>query len=201
MKKITLSLVAALAIGLTANAQTPDVKIGAKAGVNFANINGSDANGDTRTAFHIGAVAEIFINEKFSIQPELLYSAQGMKFDDIDEYYNDNTFITTSNTYTTKLDYITIPVMAKYYIFQGLNVQAGPQFAFNVAAKSAGEDMKDVIKTFDFGLNFGLGYELPLGLFVDARYNLGLSNVTKKIEGETLKAKNGVFQLSVGYKF
>ncbi|WP_408582810.1 outer membrane beta-barrel protein, partial [Myroides odoratimimus] len=75
MRKITLSLIAALAIGFSANAQTPDVKIGAKAGLNVSNLTNSDAS--SRTSIHVGAVAEIFINEKFSIQPEILYSELG----------------------------------------------------------------------------------------------------------------------------
>ncbi|WP_408583014.1 outer membrane beta-barrel protein, partial [Myroides odoratimimus] len=53
-------------------------------------------------------------------------------------------------------------------------------------------------KSFDFGVNFGAGYELPMGVFFDARYNVGLSKVNK--EGSEA-SKNGVFQLSVGYKF
>lgn len=201
MRKITLSLVAALAIGFSANAQTPDVKIGAKGGLNIANLNGSDTDGNSRAAFHIGAVAEIFVNEKFSIQPELLYSSQGLKYDVYDINIEGSTYSTSKSSESTKLDYITIPVMAKYYIVKGLNIQAGPQFAFNVNAKDAGEDIKDNVKSFDFGVNFGAGYELPIGLFFDARYNVGLTNVAKKFEGVQPKAKNGVFQLSVGYKF
>jgi len=191
MKKITLSLIAALAIGFTANAQTPDVKLGAKAGLNISNLTNSDAS--SRTSMHIGAVAEIFINEKFSIQPELLYSAQGAK-GDVMSISENGGYIKKE---TLKLDYITVPVMAKYYITEGLNLQAGPQFAFNVNAKLLGEDIKDDIKSFDFGVNFGAGYELPMGVFFDARYNVGLSKVGK----EGGDAKNGVFQVSVGYKF
>ncbi|EPH13086.1 PorT family protein [Myroides odoratimimus] len=191
MRKITLSLVAALAIGFSANAQTPDVKIGAKAGLNVSNLTNSDAS--SRTSMHVGAVVEIFVNEKFSIQPELLYSALGAKADALS--FDEGGFNFSKET--LKLDYITIPVMAKYYIVNGLNVQAGPQFAFNVNSKLASVDVKDDIKSFDFGVNFGAGYELPLGVFFDARYNVGLTKVGKN-GGD---AKNGVFQLSVGYKF
>ncbi|WP_010255134.1 porin family protein [Myroides injenensis] len=193
MKKITLSIVAALAFGFAANAQTPDVKFGAKAGLNIANLTGSDASTSSITSFHVGAVAEIFINEKFSVQPELLYSAQGAesKFD----------FGFGSKKLKMKLDYINIPIMAKYYVWEGLNIQAGPQLGFNVKGKIEGEDIKDNVKGFDFGLNFGAGYELPVGVFFDARYNVGLTNTFKKVEGEEIKAKNGVFQISVGYKF
>lgn len=138
----------------------------------------------SKAGFHVGALAEIFINEKFSVQPEILYSSQGVKGKGSDSSKNN-------------LDYINVPIMAKYYVIDGLSLQAGPQIGFNVKAKSAGEDIKDLINTVDFGLNFGAGYEIAMGIFVDARYNLGLSKVAKEIKS----SKNGVFQLSVGYKF
>ncbi|WP_026038885.1 porin family protein [Myroides injenensis] len=215
MKKITLSLVAALAFGFAANAQTPDIKFGAKGGLNVSNITDADYT-SSRTSFHIGVVAEIFINEKFSIQPEILYSAQGFKIDRSFSFIGENTKIDM----TSKMDYINIPIMAKYYVWQGLNIQLGPQFGFLTSAKNKindftvdgrniedyinenmPKDFKDQMKTFDFGLNVGAGYELPIGVFFDARYNIGLTNVAKKEEGEKVKGKNGVFQLSVGYKF
>lgn len=43
MKKIILSALALTAFTFTANAQTPDLKLGAKAGVNFANLNGGES--------------------------------------------------------------------------------------------------------------------------------------------------------------
>lgn len=200
MKKIILSTMAVAAFSITAHAQTPDLKLGAKAGVNFANL--SNSNGDMKTAFHVGVLAEVFINEKFSVQPELLYSSQGTSLKE--------EFLGGSIDVKTNLDYINIPIMAKYYLMDGLSVQAGPQVGFLVKAegKSGGEtqDIKDSFQSVDFGINLGAGYELPMGVFFDARYNLGLSKVNKKIEDEDFgiqpkDIKNGVIQISVGYKF
>lgn len=196
MKKTILTIMALGAFSFAAQAQTPDLKLGAKAGVNFANL--TDA--DMITSFHVGAVAEIFINDKFSVQPELLYSAQGASNKEQGIEFERN------------LDYINIPIMAKYYLMDGLSVQAGPQVGFLVKAESkisgGGEsitvDSKDNFQSVDFGLNLGAGYELPMGVFFDARYNLGLSKVNKKSEGEMIETKdikNGVMQVSVGYKF
>lgn len=187
MKKITLSLLAAMAFGFTANAQTPDVKIGVKAGLNFTTLTGGGTS--TLTGLNVGGVAEIFINEKFSVQPEILYSSQGAEY----------TFL--NKDIKAELIYINVPVMAKYYVHKGLNVQAGPQFGFNVKSELDGKDIKDMTKGFDFGLNLGLGYELPVGVFFDARYNFGLTEVFKSQAGVKSDAKNGVFQISVGYKF
>ncbi|MDR0230219.1 MAG: PorT family protein [Flavobacteriaceae bacterium] len=202
MKKIVLSVLAIGAFAFTANAQTPDIKLGAKAGVNFSNLSNFD-DSKMKTGFHVGALAEIFINEKFAIQPELLYSTQGVKGKSgsgISGLFGQKVDA------TLKLDYINIPIMAKYYVMDGLSVHAGPQVGFLVKGemelKSGGDkatkDIKDQCNSVDFGLNFGAGYELPMGVFFDARYNLGL---TKVLKDSNESVKNGVFQLSVGYKF
>ena len=87
MKK--LLLFAAVAVFGLSNVNAQEVKFGAKAGVNFATITGDETSGvDSRTAFHIGGVAEIVISEKFSFQPELLYSGQGAKESYSEEGYS-----------------------------------------------------------------------------------------------------------------
>lgn len=208
MKKIIFTVLAAAAFSTVASAQTPDVKIGAKAGVNFSNFSKID-NMDTKmkTSFHLGAVAEIFINEKFSVQPEVLYSSQGSKIE--------SNFLGVKFNGDSQLDYIQIPIMAKYYIAEGFNVQAGPQVGFLVKAESSlgtnllsgtgTTDIKDQMNSVDFGINLGLGYELPMGVFFDARYNLGLTKLEKdrQVAGVAVAKdyKNRVIQVSVGYKF
>ena len=188
MKKVLLSIVM-VALGFTASAQA---SFGAKAGVNLATINSVL---DARTSFHIGGVAEFAISEKFSFQPELLYSAQGAKVEE-DGY-----------KVTLKMDYLNIPLMAKYYVTEGLSFEVGPQVGFLLSAKVKEEydgdsetvDIKDSMNSVDFGLNFGLGYKLESGLNFGAKYNLGLSEINEKNEGD--KETNGVFQISIGFFF
>ncbi len=212
MKKITLNIVALIAFAINANAQTPDSKFGIKGGLNFSNIT-NDSDAKTRTSIHIGAIGEFFINEKFSIQPEIIYSAQGAKVNNF-QVYVDN-FGAVNADAVMKNDYINIPVMAKYYFSEGFNFQVGPQIGFLASSKmkvtalgqSTTVNMKEIITSTDFGLNFGVGYQLPEGLFFDARYNLGLTKINKdgSINGQEFKfdssSENRVFQLSVGYKF
>lgn len=87
------------------------MRLGAKAGVNFASM-GDDQTEDLnrRTSFHVGVLVEIPISEKFAIQPELLYSSQGYKIEEVD------TYLDLKSVYkdVDKLDYINIPIMAKY---------------------------------------------------------------------------------------
>ncbi|OCK42303.1 hypothetical protein BA195_11820 [Tenacibaculum soleae] len=194
MKKVLL-VITIITAGFTVNAQ--DVKFGVKAGLNIANVSGEGIeNNDARTSFHVGAVAEIEISEKFTIQPELVYSAQGAKTKE------DNVDV------TMKLDYLNVPVMAKYYVAESFSLEVGPQIGFLLSAKAKAEqggqsqeaDIKDEakIKSVDFGLNFGAGYKLENGLNFGVRYNLGLSKVSD-IPDST--GKNGTFQVSVGYFF
>ncbi len=191
---------ALLAFATTTYAQKPDARFGLKTGLNVSSLT-NDVYAGTRTGFHLGAVTEVFISNKFSIQPELMYSAQGST--------------AGLNSVVLKLNYLNIPVMAKYYITNGFSIQAGPQFGLNVKSemeinnngRKTIADLQNIIQTVDFGLNFGLGYQLQAGVFFDARYNFGLTNVNKNgsINGTDVKfssnSKNEVFQLSVGYKF
>ncbi|MDG3582358.1 MULTISPECIES: porin family protein [Galbibacter] len=203
MKKTLLVLIAITAFAFTTTAQ--EFKIGAKVGLNIASLQGDDLEElDSRTSFNLGAVAEFPISEKFSFQPELLYSAQGAKGEEDASDYDES--LSGNIDLTAKLDYINLPLMAKYYVAPGFSIQAGPQIGFLVSAKSkaevgdfsAEEDIKDNFKSIDFGLNFGLGYQFENGLFIDGRYNLGLSNIADYEDGDV---KNGVFQFAVGYFF
>jgi len=202
MKKIFIISAIAL-FGLTAvNAQ--EVEFGIKGGINLATITGDDfVNFDNRTCFHFGAVVEIGISENFSFQPELLYSCQGSDYG-----VDDTSFVDTKAALfngTIKVDYLNVPLMAKYYVSEGLSLEAGPQLGFLISAtdefEGEEEDIKDFVKGIDFGVNFGLGYKLDGGLNFGARYNLGLSNANDDEDLSDITFKNGVFQFSLGYFF
>jgi len=187
MKKIIL--VTAMAVFVLTSVNAQDIKFGAKAGLNFSSISGdkiSELDIGITTGFNFGVLAEIPISEKFSFQPELMYSGQGYAGEALDEI--------------VALNYLNIPLMGKYYLTKGLSLEAGPQIGFLLSAKNDDTDVKDAFNTVDFGVNFGLGYKFDNGLNFGVRYNLGLSDINN-IDGFTDKNKNGVFQLSVGYFF
>lgn len=209
MKKLFFAVILTVLTVTTLNAQ----KFGAKAGLNIAKYsysgeNSSEVNDNLKSliGFHIGGFAEFEITEKFAFQPELLYTTQGAKSESSDNIYSYKSTIKTS--------YINIPLMAKYYVIEGLSVQAGPQVGFLMSADSSSSiaiggissksssNVKDQYKSIDFGLNFGVGYKLDFGLFFDARYNLGLSDLAdKRDDGDDGKSTNRVIQISVGYSF
>lgn len=193
MKKIILSAAAVLIFSF-ANAQ--EVKFGAKVGMNIANQK-FEGSGVTLTAnsivgVQVGGFGEVKVNDKFAIQPEVLFSTEGSELKSEGEEV------------TFNLSYINVPVMVKFYPAPKFNIQAGPQVGLLVAAKGkyqgVKEDIKDGYKTANFGLNLGAAYEFTKKCFVDARYNFGLSNIMDNTE-EGVKNKGAVLSFAVGYKF
>ncbi|WP_010251037.1 porin family protein [Myroides injenensis] len=197
MNRVWVTAMLALTLGLSAQAQEkekelPALKYGGKIGFNQSIITGAeDTTG--KSGFHIGAVLEVFVSERISIQPELVYSTQGAKLEGVFPY---------SYSGKVKMNYINIPVMAKFFVSRGFNIQVGPQIGFAVKTDMELEgqtaDIGSVVNKVDFGFNFGLGYNFPSGVFLETRYNVGTTNVLKNVDKSN---KNGTFQFSLGYKF
>jgi hypothetical protein len=185
MKKIILTAAAVFALSF-ANAQ--DTKYGVKGGLNMSNVSNAEGS-SSLLAFHLGGFAEFKISDKFAVQPELLYSAQGAKFS------------AGGVSFTTNLNYINIPVMAKYYVADAFSIEAGPQIGFLMSAKEDGTDIKEFCNSTDFGINLGAGYNLNETMSLGLRYNMGLSDVQKDLAPGESGSKNSSIQLSFGYKF
>lgn len=188
MRKILLFT--AIAMLAFTSSQAQDFRFGAKAGVNFASLNGDDADDadlEGRTSFHIGAVARVQFSELLALQPELVFSNQGYSVD----------FLGIDGT--GRLGYINLPIMVDVTLADGLSLQGGPQVGFNIFAEGEfdGEtnDIEDV-ETVDLGVGIGAQYILPMNLFFQARYVIGFTDVIEDVEG-----KNSVISLSVGYFF
>lgn len=161
--------------------------VGLKGGLNFANLDVSDISGtyDNRTGYHFGAFTQ-FKFTKFAIQPEIIYSEQGATV----KYSN-------TPSLESNFSYVNIPIILKLYTIGGLNLQAGPQFGFLTSAEEDGQSVKDRLKSSDFSVGLGVGWDAPFGLSIDARYNLGISDVSDMAAAEI---KNQVWQISAGFK-
>jgi len=185
MKK--LSLLFSLTLLSLSTIMAQDSSSGVKAGVNFSNFVGDDADGvDSRTGFHIGIAHNIKISDVFAFQPEALYSSQGAKFSEDDVKY--------------KLDYIAFPFLADVTVFPGLSLQAGPQLGFliNEEVESEGISVElDEAENFDLSAAVGAQYKLDdLNLFFQIRYYYGFTDVI-----EDININNSNFTLSIGYIF
>ena len=175
--------------------------VGLKAGPNFSTIDTKSSPGTNyknRAGFHGGAFVLIKA-AKIGVQPEIIFSQQGSKVE------------INSQDFESNFSYVNIPVILKLYTVAGINIQAGPQFGFVTNAEApiqeqlggttSVRDVKDRMKSSDFTVAMGLGWDLPFGLTLDARYNLGLSKIYDDAPSQqTEDSKNQVFQFSVGYK-
>lgn len=177
-------------------AQDKKVSFGLKGGVNYSNLNGGDNK--PIVGFHVGGFTEIKLSNLISFQPELLFSAQGFKLETpIRENFDDPI---TIRTYTINLNYVNIPLLAKFNITPVFNASFGPQVGVLIMAKNDdGGDIINYYNTIDVAADFGAGLTFS-HFVVDARYNLGLTDVQKNQLPGTGN-KSSVIQLSVGYKF
>lgn len=182
MKRILLCAATLLASILT---KAQDPKYGLKAGLNLSTVAGS--GGDLKAGFHGGALAHIHLTSAFSLQPEVMYSTQGTKS-------NANSKLL--------LNYINVPLLLQYNFDNGFRLQGGPQVGFLIEAKNkVGDvetDVSNTYKTVDFSVPLGFSYLGYSGFGVDARYNIGISNISD-VSGIT--RRNSVIQIGVFYLF
>ena len=113
--------------------------------------------------------------------------------------------------------YMVVPLVANWYVAKGFALKAGLQAGFltkgetkgTISASQGGtyvkteisNDCKDELKKFDLSIPIGLSYEFKFPLVIDARYNIGLTKVNKLSEPGEKDCRNGVFALTLGYKF
>lgn len=172
-----------------------------------------------RLGWRAGVEASYQLTSRFALAAELKYSLEGVKYDDID--------IPESTTDYSKLDrtiisgislsqhYLQLPILARYYVLPGLAVQAGLQPGYCISSKlncdiNYGGKTVDIpdnkvnyLSKFDMSIPVGISYEAK-GVVLDARYNIGLTNVNKEsfVKGmSTPSSRNSVIEFSVGYRF
>ena len=215
--KALLLALATTALVVDAKAQTT---FGIRAGVNFQNINGEDADGDDldlklKPGFNVGVNAEIPVATDFYVQPGVLFSTKGAKSDIDDDA-------------KVKLSYIEVPINFLYKPVLGsgkLLLGIGPYVAFAVGGKVSDDNGKDkdiefeneitltqygvsgpfgFVKRLDVGGNLLVGYELSSKLSAQLNAQLGMVKINPKItgiSGDDSKWKNTGFGVSLGYRF
>lgn len=213
--------------------------IGAKGGLNFANLRGDitiveedfefSLDLKNKTGFVAGVSFSSGLLPFITLQPEILYSEKGARFEETETIPLDDLGFpgqTASATVdgTIDLKYIEIPILIRARLpVPGLSpfVYAGPSLAYNLSsdfradlsANIAGqqlsvtlfdEDIKDDIKNFDIGFVIGGGMEFGLPLLkvhAELRYTMGLRNILDFDDNNDFDLKNNVFSLMVGVTF
>jgi len=205
---LLMVLLAFTATPATGQMNGVDFKPGVRAGVDFMTAGGDDApdDADRRTGFLAGAFVEVEFGGPFALQPELLYTQKG--------WSREGDVRGTTITSTVKLDYIEIPVLAKFQLPLGgpfsPSLFAGPAVGFNASAErevegggqSQTNDISDQVSSTEFGLVFGVGGDFGIGagtITVDARYNLGLTSVDDTDADASVS--NQGFMITAGFAF
>ena len=190
-----------------------------KLGANVANLSGVD---DSKAAvgLNFGMLATIKLSEKWYLVPE--FSPLSKKGANNIPYLPSGNegldeLIAPPDEATMDLNYIDIPVIAKYQVAEKFQLGTGPQFGFLTGSSNKYErelDGDDEVtyaqrsqtewNTFDYGWAFEATYNLwdardGKGLFVHARYTLGLADIIKDNPGDAVR--NSAFQFFVSFPF
>jgi hypothetical protein len=224
MKRILpIALTLVLALAVIASAAEPGKKMpmtfGVKAGICLATTSGDSLKSlmegiSQKSRFGIvGGLSFGFAPSKsFAIQPELLYVQKGTKFE---------AGMGDGKT-TFKVDYLEIPVLIKFTPelkdskispalfagpFVGLRMSGKAKSdGYGDASLDGEKDIKDSLKSTDFGITFGagVGYKLTKGeVTFDIRYDLGFTKIIKAeaFDASSFDTKSTAIMFMVGYKF
>lgn len=193
----TILIIMLIYSGFSVSNAQPKLGYGIKGGINVADQSttgeGLNVNVKNIMRFHGGAYLNYFLLDNIAIQPELLLSGKGSKWDDP---YTDTKDLLT---------YIDVPILIRYQPVKLLNIHAGPQFGYMISAfqddLSGDEktDIKDWYNNMDIGIVAGAEANLPFRINVTVRYILGLTEATNDVE-YIEPWKNNFIQVSVGYR-
>ena len=99
--------------------------------------------------FYLGFLADLKVFGNLHVQPELLYANAGGE------------------------SIIVVPVLAKYYIADSFNLQAGPQLDLVLDIPTLS---KELVNELGVSLALGAGFDINDKFSVQAKYTVGLNN-------------------------
>lgn len=218
MKKLLLTAIIALSC-MTTFSQQKIFTVGLRAGVNLSQFSGNDLSlssggknfsfkaNDTRAYGFVGGIFMRFGKTVF-IQPEILLSQKGGKFD----VFEDGKI--NGRTIDFKLTNIDFPVLIGVKISDVLRINAGPIATFRLSdsgnlrdsikeyqGREANEIFNDVILGYQAGVGFDIGK-----LNIDLRYEGNINDVVnvKFSDASTASkfaAKGNSLQATLGFNF
>ena len=197
MKKVFIIGLCVIAMFSQANAQT---KFSVQGGLNLmqmkASAMGLSIEFDSDAALNLGVIADFKGTDNFNLRSGLLY--------------NGNSSSLTFDGEKTKItvNYLSLPLLGRVKVSEGLYAIAGPQINFLLSAKSRydGEtsDDKESINSSSFSGLFGAEYQLSDKFRLGINYTAGLSNLAKQrfLDTDDLgKVKFNGFNFNIGVSF
>lgn len=175
------------------------INISIRSGANIATTKNLIAFPKNRLGWYAGVGAQIPVQERLFLQPELIYSSKGDK--------SDNQGSTT--TVALRLNYINLPLLIGYRFDRKTSIVFGPELGYLVAARSihGRNNNIDAINRyppkFDVGASLGLQFRPINRTGIEIRYIYG-ANTLYSIDAvgarySENKGANRVFQMGFTY--
>lgn len=193
-KKILPLLLTMLALSTISFAQG-GFHLGVKGGVNLTKVDGKSFKQEFKHGYNLGAFAEINFNDKWGLQPELLWNQSvAQTSDDFSDIYSEG----IDELKDVTLNYVSIPLLLSFKPSKFITLQAGPQFGILLdKEQNLFENGRQAFKSGDFSLLGGVQLNFA-GAKVGGRYVVGLANIND-IDNKD-QWKNQGFQLYVGFR-
>lgn len=169
--------------------------VGVRVGLNMSNwhydgSSVSDLNFKTRATMESAVFTDIALSESFSLEPGIGLASYGSKVSDEIEKIE------------YKLNFLVVPLLAKYKLPPGVVFYAGPEIAILLSSKGELDghetDIKNMFGKTDFMITGGIEYDFPNGIIIGARYSKGIADMYKS--GSSIKLTNYSFGLNVAYQ-
>lgn len=179
-RSYTVALGPKVGLPFTTMSESSDVNLGITPGTGFSGGLVANFHFGRRTAISKGGTGWL------GLQMEALFTSRSVGTD----------------SETMSFSMFEIPVLAQLYVTSNICIEAGPTF---VAAIDAAPENVHVANRFvaigemkanDVMFTIGAGYKHPNGLFANARYNIGTSNVAGNFD-----SKMSTISLSIGWLF
>ncbi|MFN6945304.1 MAG: porin family protein [Cytophagaceae bacterium] len=177
------------------------VNIKAAGGINYTRLGGGFAQVlDIRSVpgYSIGVQAEIAINEKLWVQPEIFISGRGYSY--IADYY--------LNRERHNLLFMDLPVTINYKVLKSFYVMGGPQFSYLTNSNKH----INALNYYSIGLVVGVREDLNKNISIGFRYMHGISNIFREfdprnfpvnltIREDSRSSPERYFQVFISYRF
>jgi len=213
MKKIIYVSIALVLYGvLPGTSQILDSKmdrfsIGVIGGLNFADMHFPNSHGPddqeikSLLRFGVGAVLDINLSDHIATRFEPMYLQKGCKIEEGSDPVN-------QPEGHVKSSYIELLMLVKYSF--GVRIEpyliAGPTIGYNLRSEIDFDltglkfigDITEVTSTFDFGIIFGGGVQVPVSIgriFIEGKYSYGIAN---QRQTGSVTLNSGSFQLNMG---
>lgn len=178
MKKILFIATIIISISVS-RSEAQDFRAGVLGGGVFSQIDGDNYSGFNKAGFALGVYAARQINPHWLAQFEILYAQKGAK-------KNPHQASGDYTMYKASLNYIEIPVFARYYLNK-FSFDAGVSYGVLVSSKEEdehGEFDADPFEDQEWATLIGVNYQINPRLYAGFRWGYSITRIRKAYGGD-----------------